>query len=50
MLSPNQENRITSANANLQIERVAKAGGAAPDQIAALVARHTTSLQSRDLW
>jgi K+-transporting ATPase ATPase C chain len=34
---------ITPANANLQIERVAKARGAAPDQIAALVARHATS-------
>ena len=34
---------ITPANANLQIERVAKARGAAPDQIAALVARHTAS-------
>jgi K+-transporting ATPase ATPase C chain len=34
---------ITPANANLQIERIAKARGAAPDQIAALVARHTTS-------
>ncbi|HEX3497059.1 MAG TPA: K(+)-transporting ATPase subunit C, partial [Methylocella sp.] len=33
---------ITPANANLQIERIAKARGAAPDQIAALVARHTT--------
>jgi potassium-transporting ATPase KdpC subunit len=35
---------ITPANANLQIERIAKARGAAPDQIAALVARHTASL------
>src|ERR1700730_9994709 len=34
---------ITPANAILQIERIAKARGAAPDQIAALVARHTTS-------
>src|ERR1700732_2229243 len=34
---------ITPANANLQIERIAKARGASPDQIAALVARHTTS-------
>ena len=34
---------ITPANANLQIERIAKARGAAPSQIAALVARHTTS-------
>ena len=34
---------ITPANANLQIERIAKARGAAPDQIAALVSRHTTS-------
>src|SRR3984893_18453458 len=34
---------ITPANANLQIERIANARGAAPDQIAALVARHTTS-------
>src|ERR1700730_6779002 len=34
---------ITPANANLQIERIAKARGAAPDQIAALVARHTKS-------
>src|SRR3984893_14355270 len=34
---------ITPGNANLQIERIAKARGAAPDQIAALVARHTTS-------
>jgi K+-transporting ATPase ATPase C chain len=34
---------ITPANANLQIERIAKARGAAPDQIAALVARHATS-------
>lgn len=33
---------ITPANANLQIARVAKARGVAPDQIAALVARHTT--------
>jgi potassium-transporting ATPase KdpC subunit len=35
---------ITPANAILQIERIAKARGAAPDQIAALVSRHTTSL------
>ena len=34
---------ITPANANLQIGRIAKARGVAPDQIAALVARHTTS-------
>jgi potassium-transporting ATPase KdpC subunit len=34
---------ISPANANLQIERIAKARGAAPDQIAALVARHATS-------
>jgi K+-transporting ATPase ATPase C chain len=34
---------ITPANANLQVERIAKVRGAAPDQIAALVARHTTS-------
>jgi K+-transporting ATPase ATPase C chain len=34
---------ITPANANLQIERIAKARGAPPDQIAALVARHATS-------
>jgi K+-transporting ATPase ATPase C chain len=34
---------ITPANAILQIERIAKARGAAPDQIAALVSRHTTS-------
>jgi potassium-transporting ATPase KdpC subunit len=34
---------ITPANANLQIERIAKARGAAPAQIAALVSRHTTS-------
>jgi potassium-transporting ATPase KdpC subunit len=34
---------ITPANANSQIERVAKARGVAPNQIAALVARHTTS-------
>jgi potassium-transporting ATPase KdpC subunit len=34
---------ITPANANLQIERIAKARGAAPDQIAALVSQHTTS-------
>jgi potassium-transporting ATPase KdpC subunit len=34
---------ITPANANLQIERIAKARGAPPDQIAALVSRHTTS-------
>ena len=34
---------ITPANANLQIERMAKARGVAPDQIAALVVRHTTS-------
>jgi potassium-transporting ATPase KdpC subunit len=34
---------ITPANASLQIERVAKARGVAPDQIAALVSRHTTS-------
>jgi potassium-transporting ATPase KdpC subunit len=34
---------ITPANANLQIERIAQARGAAPDQIAALVGRHTTS-------
>jgi potassium-transporting ATPase KdpC subunit len=34
---------ITPANANLQIERIAKARGASPDQIAAFVARHTTS-------
>jgi potassium-transporting ATPase KdpC subunit len=34
---------ITPANANLQIERIAKARGAAPDQLAALVSRHTTS-------
>src|SRR3984893_9830608 len=34
---------ITPANANLQIERIARARGAAPDQIAALVSRHTTS-------
>src|ERR1700730_16055978 len=34
---------ITPANANLQIERIAKARGAAPDQIAVLVSRHTTS-------
>jgi potassium-transporting ATPase KdpC subunit len=34
---------ITPANANLQIERVAKARGVAPNQIAALVDRHTTS-------
>jgi len=34
---------ITPANANLQIGRIAKARGAAPDQIAALVARHSTS-------
>ncbi len=34
---------ITPANANLQIGRIAKARGVAPDEIAALVARHTTS-------
>jgi potassium-transporting ATPase KdpC subunit len=34
---------ITPANANLQIERIAKARGVAPDQIAALVSRHITS-------
>jgi K+-transporting ATPase ATPase C chain len=34
---------ITPANANLQIERIAKARGAAPDQIASLVSRHTAS-------
>jgi potassium-transporting ATPase KdpC subunit len=34
---------VTPANANLQIERIAKARGAPPDQIAALVSRHTTS-------
>jgi potassium-transporting ATPase KdpC subunit len=34
---------ITPANAILQIERIARARGAAPDQIAALVSRHTTS-------
>src|ERR1700726_1352936 len=34
---------ITPANANLQIERIAKARGAAPNQIAALVARGATS-------
>jgi potassium-transporting ATPase KdpC subunit len=34
---------ITPANANLQIERIAKARGVAPDQIAALVSQHTTS-------
>jgi K+-transporting ATPase ATPase C chain len=34
---------ITPANAILQIERIAKARGAAPDQIAALVSRDTTS-------
>jgi K+-transporting ATPase ATPase C chain len=34
---------ITPANANLQIERVAKARSVPPSQIAALVARHTTS-------
>jgi potassium-transporting ATPase KdpC subunit len=34
---------ITPANAILQIERIAKARGAPPDQIAALVSRHTTS-------
>jgi K+-transporting ATPase ATPase C chain len=34
---------ITPANANLQIERIAKARGVVPDQIAALVSRHTTS-------
>jgi K+-transporting ATPase ATPase C chain len=34
---------ITPANASLQIERIAKTRGAPPDQIAALVARHTTS-------
>jgi potassium-transporting ATPase KdpC subunit len=34
---------ITPANAILQIERIAKARGAAPDQIAALVSQHTTS-------
>jgi K+-transporting ATPase ATPase C chain len=34
---------ITPANANLQIERIAKARGVAPDQISALVSRHTTS-------
>src|SRR6202030_3896079 len=34
---------ITPANANLQIGRIAKARGVVPDQIAALVARHTTS-------
>ena len=34
---------ITPANAILQIERIANARGAAPDQIAALVSRHTTS-------
>src|SRR5580704_8518386 len=34
---------ISPANANLQIERIAKARGAPPDQIAALVARHATS-------
>jgi len=33
---------ITPANAALQIDRVAKARGAAPGQIEALVARHTT--------
>lgn len=34
---------ITPANASLQIERVAKARGVAPNQVAALVARHTAS-------
>jgi K+-transporting ATPase ATPase C chain len=34
---------ITPANANLQIGRIAKARGVVPDQIAALVARYTTS-------
>jgi potassium-transporting ATPase KdpC subunit len=34
---------ITPANAILQIERIARARGAAPDQIAALVSRQTTS-------
>ena len=34
---------ITPANANLQVERIAKVRGVAPDQIAALVVRHTTS-------
>jgi K+-transporting ATPase ATPase C chain len=34
---------ITPGNAILQIERIANARGAAPDQIAALVSRHTTS-------
>jgi K+-transporting ATPase ATPase C chain len=34
---------ITPANAVLQVDRVAKARGAAPDQIAALVQQHITS-------
>jgi potassium-transporting ATPase KdpC subunit len=33
---------ITPANANLQIQRVAEARGAPPDQVAALVAQQTT--------
>lgn len=34
---------ITPANASLQVQRVAKARGVPPEQVAALVARHTTS-------
>src|SRR5262249_35154924 len=34
---------ITPANANLQIQRIAKARSAGPNQIPALAARHTTS-------
>ena len=38
---------ITPANASLQVTRVAKARGVPPEQVAALVAQHTTS---RSLW
>ena len=38
---------ITPANALLQVARVAKARGVAPEQVAALVAQHTTG---RSLW
>ena len=38
---------ITPANASLQVARVAKARGVPPEQVAALVAQHTTP---RSLW
>jgi potassium-transporting ATPase KdpC subunit len=38
---------ITPANASLQVARVAKARGVPPEQVAALVAQHTTG---RSLW